>query len=74
MKIWGVEITKRNLEYKERWFLAYNETFEDWNAKNWANGDIIIPSCVLEDVWNEQGIPTTLITIEYNGKITKIYR
>ena len=67
---WGLTIEERELSYKERWFLAYNETFEEWDDKNWKNGDLIIPRCSLDDEWTEQGIPTKLITIIY--KETKI--
>ena len=48
---------ERELTYKERWKLAYDETFDEWCVKNEANGDYIIPSCALENRWNEDGIP-----------------
>lgn len=47
----------RILLYKERWMLAYNESFEDWYDRNLSNGKIIIPSCMLEDKWTEDGVP-----------------
>jgi hypothetical protein len=70
---WGLKIEERGLTYKERWFLKYNETFEEWADKNWKNGDLIIPRCSLEDEWTEQGIPTKLITVTYNNETIEIY-
>lgn len=70
---WGLKIEERGLTYKERWFLKYNETFEEWADKNWKNGDLIIPRCSLEDEWTEQGIPTKLITVTYNNETIEVY-
>ena len=70
---WGLKIEERGLTYKERWFLKYNETFEEWADKNWKNGDLIIPRCSLEDEWTEQGIPTKVTTVTYNNETIKIY-
>ena len=72
-KKWGLKIEERELTYKERWFLKFNETFEDWEDRNWKNGDLIIPRCSLEDEWTEQGIPSKLITITYKDKKIKSY-
>jgi hypothetical protein len=70
---WGLQIEERELTYKERWFLKYNETFEEWYDRNWKNGDIIIPRCSLDDEWTKQGIPTKLITVTYNNETIKSY-
>jgi adenylate kinase family enzyme len=72
-EMWGLNIEERELTYKERWFLNYNETFEDWEDRNWKNGDLIIPRCSLEDEWTEQGISTKLITITYNNETIEVY-
>jgi len=48
---------RKKLGYKERWFLAYNQSFYDWLDNNEKNGNFIIPSCALESVWDEKGIP-----------------
>lgn len=50
-------MTDRKLSYKERWQLAYGESFDDWFDRTTANGDYIIPSCMLEDKWTEKGVP-----------------
>ena len=47
----------RLLTYKERWKLAYDETFEEWCDRTTANGDYIMPSCALERIWTEHGVP-----------------
>jgi len=48
---------RKKLSYKERWFLAYNQSFHDWLDNNEKNGDFIIPGCALENSWDERGIP-----------------
>ena len=70
---WGLKIEEQELTYSERWFLKYNETFEEWMNKLWEKGEIIIPRCSLSDEWTEQGIPTKLITITYKDTIIESY-
>lgn len=48
---------RKKLSYRERWFLAYNESFYDWLDRNEKNEDFIIPSCSLERTWDEDGVP-----------------
>ena len=72
-KKWGIVIEVTELTYKERWFLMYNETFDDWNNKLWEKGEVIIPRCSLSDEWTKHGIPTKQITVTYNRKVEIIY-
>lgn len=67
-KMWGLKIEERELSYKERWFLAYNQTFDEWYNENWERGEIILPRVDLEDKWNRENIPTKLITITHNNE------
>lgn len=64
-------ITDRKLTYKERWFLAYGITFDEWLDNNEKNGDFIIPSCALECFWDEDNIPKFESGIENYNKLKK---
>lgn len=70
---WGLKIEERELNYKERWFLAYNETFDEWYERLWKNNEFHIPGCDLEDRWTADGIPTKLITLTYNNETIEVY-
>lgn len=70
---WGLKIKERELNYKERWFLAYNETFDEWYERLWKNNEFHIPGCDLEDRWTADGIPTKLITLTYNNETIEVY-
>jgi len=65
---WSLKIEEKLLSYNHRWFLAYNESFDDWYMKNLQRNEIIIPSCSLEQRWDEMNIPKKEITITYNDQ------
>jgi hypothetical protein len=60
---------ERRLTYSERWELAYDISFNEWQDNNWKKGNVIIPSCGLEDVWDKLKIPKYLDEVkEYKRK------